>query len=61
MVSKVKIITTDVNGLGQGNDRIVDLGVNDQRQGRIVRDQENENAIEIERGKEMEGEFTDII
>lgn len=57
MALKVRITIIDVRDRGQGKDRTEDPDGNDQHQELIVKDHENVNAIEIERGIEMEGEF----
>jgi len=56
MALKVRITIIDGKDLDQEKDRTEDREGNDRHQGLIVKDQENVNAIEIEKGIEMEGE-----
>lgn len=56
MALKVRITIIDVKDLAQEKDRTEGQDENGRHQERIVKDHENVNAIEIERGIEMEGE-----
>lgn len=55
MASKAKTIITDVKDLGPGKGHIDDRDENAQRHGHIGKG--HVNAIAIEKGIEMEGEF----